>query len=154
RPLPLLPLLEGRSEHPVRVDRRAHLGDPERPPPGAPDRGARARARPPRGRLRGPAERRAAPAVWRPAEPLADGLPVRRGAQVLLRLLVPHRLVQQDPVVWSVARGRRLSRGLRGRLPALAPRGRAGARGARAALGVGWPGARADALAADRRSPQ
>ncbi len=47
----------------------------------------------------------------------------------------------------------RLPRGLRGRLPALAPRGHAGARGARAALGVRRHRARPDALAADRRAP-
>ncbi len=119
----------------------------------APDRGARARARPPRRGLRGAALRRAARARSRSCSAVAHGVPVRRGAQVLLRLLVPDLLVQQGPRVRRAARRARLPRGRRGRLPALAPRGDAGARGARAALGVRRPGARRDALEADRRAP-
>ena len=91
---------------------------------GAPDRGARPRARPARRGLRGAAHRRAARPVHRAAAAVADGVPVRRGAQVLLRLLVPDLLVQQGPRVRRAARRRRLSGGRRGRLPALAPRGR------------------------------
>ena len=57
-------------------------------------------------------------------EPVADGVPVRRGAQVLLRLLVPDALVEQDPRVRRAARPQRLPRGRRGRVPALPLRGR------------------------------
>ena len=121
----------------------------------APDRGARARARPARRGVRGAAARRAARGVRRAARPVADGVPVRRGAQVLLRLLVPHPLVEQDPRVRRAARRARLPRGRRGRLPALAPRGRC--RRSRSSClhwATGGAAARADALAADRRAAQ
>ena len=61
--------------------------------------------------------------VRRAARALAHGLPVRRGAQVLLRLLVPHALVEQGARVRRPARDARLPGGRRGRLPARAPRG-------------------------------
>ena len=90
----------------------------------------------------------------RAAGALADGVPVRRGAQVLLRLLVPDRLVQQGPRVRGDARRARLPGRRRGRLPPQPPRGPAGARGARPALGVRRPRARRQPLEADRRAPQ
>ena len=69
-----------------------------------------ARARPPRDRVRRPARRRRAQGVRRAARALAHRLPVRRGAQVLLRLLVPDELVEQDPRVRRPARRARLPR--------------------------------------------
>ena len=90
----------------------------------------------------------------RAARPLAPRLPVRRGAQVPLRLLVPDALVEQGARVRRPARGARLPRGRRGRLPALPPRGAVGARRAAADLGHRRRGARPEALAADRRAPQ
>ena len=72
----------------------------------APHRGDRARARPPRRGVRRAARPRRAAALQRPARPVADGLPLRRGAQVLLRLLVPHPLVEQGARVRRAA-GRR-----------------------------------------------
>ena len=77
----------------------------------------------------GPADVRGA------ARPLAQGLPLRRGAQVLLRLLVPVAVLQQDPRVRRRAGRARLPRRRRGHLPALSPRGDGGPRGARAHLG-------------------
>ena len=73
---------------------------------GAAHRGARARARPARRGLRRAADRRAARPVPGAARALAHRVPVRRGAQVLLRLLVPDRLVQQGPRVRRAARRR------------------------------------------------
>ena len=88
------------------------------------------------------------------ARALPHGLPVRRGAQVLLRLLVPVALLQQDPRVRRPARGPRLPRGRRGRLPALPPRGPAGARGAEPRVGHRRDRARPRPLAADRGAAQ
>ena len=123
RPLPLLPQLVRRPEHPVRV----FVGHVARLAGGrggrAPDRGARARARPARRGVRGAARRGRAQGVRRAARPLAHGLPLRRGAQVLLRLLVPDALVEQAARVRRSAREARLPRGRRGRLPARPPRG-------------------------------
>ena len=70
----------------------------------APDRGDRARARPARRGVRRAARRGDAQDVRRPAQPVAHGLPVRRGAQVLLRLLVPDALVEQGARVRRAAR--------------------------------------------------
>ena len=58
-----------------------------------------------------PARRRAARAVPGAAHAVAHRLPVRRGAQVLRRLLVPDPLLQQDPRVRRAARRARLARG-------------------------------------------
>ena len=105
RPLPLLPQLARRPEHPVRVADRPH-------------RRAAARARTSSAR---PSSSRASATGWprstrrcstrtRAARfdellgAVADGVPVRRGAQVLLRLLVPDALLQQDPRVRRAAR--------------------------------------------------
>ena len=60
RPLPLLPQLVRRPEHPVRVGRRPRRGAPGRRGGRAPDRGARARARPARRGVRRAARRGAA----------------------------------------------------------------------------------------------
>ena len=69
----------------------------------------RARARPPRRRVRRAARRGGPRAdLQRPARAVAHRLPLRRGAQVLLRLLVLDPLVEQDPRVRSVARRARL----------------------------------------------
>ena len=92
--------------------------------------------------------------VQRAARPLAHGLPVRRGAQVLLRLLVPHALVEQAARVRGAARAPRLPRGRRGRLQPRPPRGGDGARRAAAHVGDGRRAARACALAADRHAAQ
>ena len=105
-----------------------------------------------RERVRRPARRRGAQGLRRAARALPDGLPLRRGAQVPLRLLVPHELVEQDPRLRRPARRARIPGGSRGRLPALAPRGVLGARRAPAHLGDGRTAARAAVLAADRRS--
>ena len=83
----------------------------------------------------GAARRGAARTVRRPARAVAHRVPVRRGAQVLLRLLVSDPLVEQGSGIWRAARAQRLPRGRRGHLPALAPRGRLGARRADADLG-------------------
>ncbi len=85
---------------------------------------------------------------------VAHGLPVRRGTQVHLRLLVPDEVVEQGARVRRAAREARLPRGCRGRLPALPPRGRLGARRARPRVGDGRRAAWPEALAADRRAPQ
>ena len=152
---PLLPQLAGRSEHPLRRADRPRRGAARRRAGRAADRGDRARARPARRGLRARCCPTRPAARWqRPAGALAHRVPLRRGAQVLLRLLVPHALVEQDPRVRRAARPPRLPRGRRGRLPALAPRGRHGARRAGADLGDRRPGARTDALAADRRAAQ
>ena len=99
RPLPLLPELARRSEHPVRVADRAHQRAQRRRADRPADRGDPARARPAGDRVRRAARRGLARGLQRPAEPVADGVPVRRGAQVLLRLLVPDAVVEQDPRV-------------------------------------------------------
>ena len=96
----------------------------------------------------------ARPALPGAARALAHGLPVRGGAQVLLRLLVPVALLQQGARVRRAAREARLPRGGRGHLPALAPRGDGGARGAVAHVVHRRPGARPAPLAADRGAPQ
>ena len=105
RPVPLLPQLAGRPEHPLRVADRPHRRAARRP---ARSSGRRRRSRRERDRL---AQEYAAlldedarRTFSRPAGPLADGVPVRRGAQVLLRLLVPDPLVEQDPRVRGAAR--------------------------------------------------
>ena len=54
-------------------------------------------------RIRRAARRGVADGLQRPAGPVANGVPVRRGAQVLLRLLVPHPVVEQDPRVRRAA---------------------------------------------------
>ena len=136
RPLPLLRQLERRPADPVRVADRPHLGAPGRRArstarPSEVDR----RARPDRRRVRGAARRGGPADVRGAAGPLAQGLPLRRGAQVLLRLLVPVALLQQGPRVRLGARRAWLPRGRRGRLPARSPRGPRGARGARPAPG-------------------
>ena len=64
------------------------------------------------------------------------------------------QLVEQDPRVRCAARAPRLPRGRRGRVPALPPRGRLGARRAGADLGDRRRAARPQALAADRRAAQ
>ena len=110
----------------------------------------RPRARSPRNRVRRAPRRRCPEGIRRAAGALADGLSVRRGAQVHLRLLVPDELVEQDPGVRRPARRARLPRRPRWDLPALAPRGSLCARRAAADLGdrrtAPWP----DVLAADR----
>ena len=92
--------------------------------------------------------------VHRAARPVAHGLPVRRGAQVLLRLLVPDALVEQAARVRRPARAPRLPRGRRGHLPPRPPRGGDGARRAAAHVGDRRRAARAGALAADRRAAE
>ena len=62
------------------------------------------------------------------ARPLTPRLPLRRGAQVPLRLLVPDALVEQGARVRCAPRGARLPRRRGGRLPARPPRGAVGAR--------------------------
>ena len=116
----------------------------------APDRGAREGARPAGGGVRRAARRGARAGVPGAARALAHGLPVRRGAQVLLRLLVPVALLQQGARVRRAAREARLHRGRRGRLPPLPPRGDAGARGAVA--DTGRPAARRSGRTTGRRS--
>ena len=65
----------------------------------------------------------------RAARALAHRLPLRRGAQVLLRLLVPDALLEQDPRVRRAARDARLPRTTREDVFQLdPPRGRRGAR--------------------------
>ena len=120
----------------------------------AADRPHRAGARPARDRVRRAARRRRAEGVRGAARALADGLPVRRGAQVPLRLLVPDELVEQDPRVRRPARRARLLRGPRRHLPALAARGVLRARRAAADLGDRRAAARPEVLAADRRAPE
>ena len=120
----------------------------------APDRGAGEGARPAGGGVRRAARRGVAPGLPGAARALAHGLPVRRGAQVLLRLLVPVALLQQGARVRRAARQARLPRGGRGHLPALPPRGDGGARGAVADVVDRRPAARPAPLAADRGPPQ
>ena len=143
RPVSLLPELARRSEHSLRVadrpHRRAARGRTDR----ASDRGDPARARPPRRGVRRTADRGSPRTVQRAARPLADGVPVRRGAQVLLRLLVPDPVVEQDSRVRGAARRTQVPRGRRGHLPAHTPRGRNRDRRARAELGDGRGGTRA-----------
>ena len=88
------------------------------------DRGARTRAGPARGGIRCPPRRGRAQGLRRAARPLAHGLPVCRRAQVPLRLLVPHEMVEQGARVRCATRDARLPRGCRRRLPALPERGR------------------------------
>ena len=95
-------------------------------------------------------DRRRARDVRRPARPLAHRLPVRRGAQVLLRLLVPDALVEQGARVRRAARTARLPRGRGGRVPARPARGRERAR--RAAAHVGDRRRPRSARATGRRS--
>ena len=114
---------------------------------------ARPRARPAGRGVRRAAPRGGASGLRRSFQPLADGLPVRRGAQVLLRLLVPDALVEQGARVRRAARAARLPRGHGGRVPARPPRGRERARRAAADLGDRRHRARAEALATDRRPP-
>ena len=92
RPVPLLPQLVRRPEHPVRVDRRAHLARCRRARHRAPDRGARGASATasPRATRELLADEQRGP-VPGAARAVAHGVPVRRGAQVLLRLLVPDR---------------------------------------------------------------
>ena len=90
----------------------------------------------------------------RAARALPHRVPLRRGAQVLLRLLVPDALVEQDPRVRRAARRARLPRGGGRRLPALAPRGQRRARRARADVVDRRRADRAEALAADRRASE
>ena len=94
----------------------------------AADRGARARARSAGAGVRSAPRRRDAQGLRGAARPLTDGLPVRRGAQVRLRLLVPDEVVEQGARVRRAARRPRLPGGCRGRLPALASRGGVGSR--------------------------
>ena len=147
---PLLPQLAGRCEHPVRVDHRPHQRPARRRAGGAAHGRDRARARPADRGVRRAAARRDPRPVERPAQPVAHGVPLRRGAQVLLRLLVPHPLVEQGARVRRAAGRRRLLRGRRGHLPARPPRGVGGARRARPLLGHRRAAARPQALAADR----
>ena len=154
RALPLLRQLVRRPDDRLRLDRRPRARAERGRGGRAPERGARARARAAGGGVRRAARRGDARDVQGAARPLADGLPVRRGAQVLLRLLVPDPLVEQGARVRRAAREARLPRGHRGRLPARPPRGRAGARRAAPDLGDRRRAARPDALAADRRAAQ
>ena len=151
RPLPHVRLLVRRPDDPVRLAdrlrRRAQGGRGHR----APDGSHRARARAPRDRVRRAPRRRRAQGVRRAARALADGLPVRRGAQVHLRLLVPDELVEQDPRVRRPPRRARLPPRPRRHLPALPPRGVLRARRAAADVGDRRAAARPDVLAADRR---
>ena len=110
-------------------------------------------ARPPGGGVRRADGRGDARRVPGAARALAHGLPVRGGAQVLLRLLVPVALLQQGARVRRAARQARLHRGGRGHLQPVPPRGDAGARGAVADLVDRRPAARAAPLAADRGAP-
>ena len=123
RALPHLRQLVRRPDDPVRLAdrlrRRAEGGRGDRASVG-PHRGG---AGAPRGRVRSAPRRRRAQGVRGVARALADGLPVRGGAQVHLRLLVPHELVEQDPRVRRPARGARLPRRPRRDLPAVPPRG-------------------------------
>ena len=153
RPLPLLPQLARRPGDPVRVADRLRRRAEGRRGGRAPDRGDPRRARPARRGVRRAAPRRGAHGVRRPSRPLAHGLPVRRGAQVLLRLLVPDALVEQGARVRRAARAARLPRGPGGRVPARPPRGRRRARRAAADLGDRRHPARTAPLAADRRPP-
>ena len=152
RPLPLLPQLVRRPEHRVRVGRRPRAGAPGRRGGRAPDRGARTRARPARGGVRRAARRGDAEGVPGAARALAHRLPLRRGAQVLLRLLVPDAVVEQGARVRRAPREARLPRGRGGRLPARSARGRAGARRARPDLGHGRR-SRSDPRTGRRSSP-
>ena len=140
-----------RSDDPVRLadrlHRRARGGSGDRAPIGR----HRSRARPSRRRVRGAPRRRRAQGIRGAARALANGLPLRRRAQVLLRLLVPDELVEQDPRVRRPARYARVPRRPRRHLPAVPPRGLLRARRAPADVGDRWGAARPDVLAADRR---
>ena len=155
RPLPLLPQLVRRPEHPVRVGRRPRAGAQGRRGGRAADRGARTRARPARGGVRRAARRGRPEGVPGAARALAHRLPVRRGAQVLLRLLVPDALVEQGARVRRAARAARLPRGrARTSSSSVAHEVAQALDELRPHLGHGRRAARTRALAADRRAAQ
>ena len=112
RPLPLLPQLVRRPEHRVRVASSGTCGrsgtgeEVERP-----TEELAKRARPARGGVRRAAGRGHPEGVPGAARALAHRLPLRRGAQVLLRLLVPDAVVEQGARVRRAAREARLPRG-------------------------------------------
>ena len=89
----------------------------------------------------------------RAARALAHGLPVRRGAQVPLRLLVPHALVEQGARVRASSPSTGTWRTRRTSSSSPAPRSSRPST-ARPRVGDGRRAARPEALAADRRASQ
>ena len=155
RPVPLLRQLARRPEHPVRVADRARRRrstrgrDVERPTEEL--ERERDRLAEEYGALLDEEARGAVPGA---ARAVAHGLPVRRGAQVLLRLLVPVALLQQGPRVRRAARARTASsRTARTSSSCRATRPPRRSRSCALTWSTGGPPLGPQPLAADRRPP-
>ncbi len=125
RLLPPPPVLGRRPDRAVRRPASLRRADPRRRGPHPPDRATGPGAGADRRRVPGTARQRRREGRLRPdARPVPPGLPLHRVAQVLLRALVHHPVLPEDPRLRpATGRPRRAGRG-RGRVPPAARRGR------------------------------